>query len=212
MCIDSGIISIISIDIESLSLQEDATICSLGATEIRLKLGEGSLTSVRGDVFYYSKFKHADQGRHVDPEVVAWWEQRKGSGPYKELFEEDDSEKLSLEQGLIEFKAYLDKSWGDVPEEGRFVLAKDTNFDVFILEHAWRTRGPEGAKDTPLFNFRRYLNFRTFDFLATVLTDYPLDEWYPQNRSTAHNALADATAQGRKIRSFIFELRGRLEE
>jgi hypothetical protein len=113
------------LDIETLSLQPDAVILSLGAVTDRNIL----------ECDFYMEFDWCDQtqlGRRVDQDTMTWWQEQEVKFPG--LCPMDGA--VLLDHGLESFAAWL--TYITVPGEPLHIWARGPQFDIVVLENAFR--------------------------------------------------------------------------
>ena len=156
------------IDIESLSLQPNAVILSIGAV------------AENAEKFYQElDWKSQLKTRHVDATTCMWW----GNQP------KDDcplNGGWSLRESMFDLKDWLEPYGEDV-----VIWARGPQFDIVVLENAFREVG------APIpWNYKNIRDVRT----ALSLSSIPM-LFEPKKK---HNALYDAIAdmQNLHIRGF----------
>jgi hypothetical protein len=162
------------LDIESLSLQPDAVILSLGAVTDRNIL----------ECDFYLEFDWGDQemsGRRVDQDTLTWWQEQEVATPG--LCPMDGA--VLLDHGLESFAAWLIQVKGGL-EEPLHIWARGPQFDIVVLENAFKQHElliPWYYKD--ILDIRTALHCSSIKELA--------------NHSKKHHALSDAIADMKNL-------------
>ena len=158
----------IMIDIETLSLNQGATILSIGAVFFKPKTGE------LGESFY--KVINPRQGRDIDAGTVMWWFQQ--SGLARAEFISDCG--IMLVSALEQLSKFIKSG----TTNGIRIWAKG-NLDAAVLTDAYQSIP---ALSNPPWHYRDIMDLRTLREMDGGLTEAvePIEE---------HNALSDAVAQ-----------------
>ena len=155
----------IVVDLETLSTHSNACIVSIGAVLIEnLEIVDTFYTNVNG-------VDGKEAGLHVEKDTIDWWQEQP-----KEIRDAWQRDPQSLDTALDSFSNFYGGSgsiWG-----------YGANFDVVILENAYRAMG----KDIPW-------KFWDIACLRTLMN--VLDKRLP--KANNHNALDDATAQANML-------------
>lgn len=163
------------LDIESLSLQPDAVILSLGAVTDRNIL----------DCDFYMEFDWCDQelaGRRVDQDTLTWWQEQESESPG--LCPMDGN--ILLEHGLESFSAWL-AYIKDGLEEPLHIWARGPQFDIVVLENAFRQH------KLPIpWKYKDILDIRTAIHCSGNHTELAQPE-------KKHHALSDAIADMKNL-------------
>ena len=155
----------IVVDLETLSTHSNACIVSIGACLIEnLEITDTFYTNVNG-------IEGRQAGLHVEQDTIKWWEEQP-----KEIREAWQRDPKPLGEALDLFSRFYGSDgliWG-----------YGSNFDVVILESAYRALGKE-------------LPWKFWDIacLRTLMT--VLDKRLP--KANNHNAMDDATAQANML-------------
>ena len=173
----------ISIDIETLSLDNNATILSIGAVEFDAE----SL----GREFYFEL--KPDQDRHIDPSTALWWAQQSTAF-------DDGLVKYGLEQVLLHLNKFLDDSYQDDFDRtvytGKFdgrIWANSPVFDLAILRNAFNQH-----RIDCLWKYHHEMDIRTVKKFVDRRAR-------PEFEGHKHNALDDAKHQARLVQQFLKE-------
>jgi len=168
----------VSIDLETLSTDNDAVILSIGATKFNIDTGEIFDT-------YYVEVKVNDALLHgsVNGDTLSWWMRQ--SDQARELFAEGNT-KLNLTDALRGLTAFVGLStdlsvWGN-----------GATFDVSILDHAYRS----AHNATAPWKFWKVRDMRT---LVDVATRMDFDRQSIPFQGTPHHAGDDSAHQARVI-------------
>lgn len=160
----------IMIDIETLSTNQDALIVSIGA----VKFTQNGL----GNEFYRVCY-HQQKDRDIQMNTVKWW--MKQSDEARQVFNDDNV--VSLREALVDFKDFIDR-------DNDIIWANGVNFDVGILENAFR----EARLKFPW----KYTNIRCLRSIRGIYPEY--NEIMSKYRDSAsHNAIDDAKCQARTL-------------
>ena len=161
------------IDLETLGTSADAAVISVGAVKFDLE------SSKIGDEGFYGSVSiesNLDIGRKISEDTLLWW--LKQSAAAQAVFHED---KLPLEQTLIDLADWLgDDQW--------IVWSNGANFDIPILEHAFRQFGM-----TAPWKFWNTRCVRTYKALPGANGVVATTE------GVKHNALSDAYEQAKTV-------------
>ena len=111
------------IDLETLGTTADAVILSIGAVKFDLESDKVDDEGFYGSVSVESNL---DANRKISEDTLLWWLKQPAAA--QAVFHED---KLSLEQTLIDLSDWLGDS-------ERIVWSKGANFDIPVLEHAFK--------------------------------------------------------------------------
>ena len=161
------------VDLETLGTTADAVICSIGAVKFDLET-----MTVASDGFYASidVSSNLELGRRINEDTLLWWFKQPANAQAV-MFED----KISLVPALEEFSDWI----GD---DGMYVWAKGSSFDVAMLEHAYKQ-----AKIEVPWKFWNTRCVRTYE-------DLPGAKMHrAQQTGVKHNALADAVTQAETI-------------
>lgn len=169
----------VSIDLETLSTSPAATILSIGAVAVCETQGN--------EIAFYTVCSLESQPhRHVSQSTLNWWESQ--SDQAREVLDQAKSANApSLDEALDAFTQWL----GDIGEtHDIYPWGNGAAFDVAILEHAYKERGPFVPWD-----FRKVRDMRTLRDLHLRLGV----EVNVERAGTHHNALDDARFQARIV-------------
>jgi DNA polymerase III epsilon subunit-like protein len=176
----------VMIDIETLGLDHDCHILSIGASQI---WGGGE---------FYRLIKPGTQDRHIDDGTVRWWMNQNEDAQREVFGKEGDAD---LKQALIDFKAWvLSEICDSVPEKLREVKywSHGATFDLMILENAFKQYNIAAPW--------QYWNMRDTRTLFDLVDKSEL----PKRMGTHHNALDDALHQATCVRYIYDKLRAGL--
>lgn len=162
----------VSLDLETLSTRPDAVVLSIGGAA-RV---DGELTS-----FYAPAGKEEQTERHLDPNTLAWWKKR--GSLWDEIWQEH-SDAPPLSTVLDNLQTWIASMGTD--DDEIFVWGNGANFDVAILEHAYKTYGR-----LPPWAFWNVRDLRTLKHLAELKGVFTK----PVREGTHHNARDDAIYQ-----------------
>lgn len=163
------------VDLETLSTTADAAVLSIGAVKFSLT------TEAISDEIFYSSISiesNLEAGRKISEDTLLWW--LKQSAAAQAVFHED---KMSLKQALTELSDWLG-------EDDWIVWSKGANFDIPILEHAYKQFGIQVP-----WQFWNTRCVRTYQALpgAKSVKVAPA--------GVAHNALSDAYNQALMVQA-----------
>lgn len=157
----------VMIDLETMGLNEDAAIVSIGAVLFDPLLGKVSKST------FYSELDWENQkGRKVDPGTQSWWKEQSPEAR-ESLHGLDD-----LEETLIDLAEWLPrdcKVWGNGP-----------TFDISKLEHAYR----QFKQEIP-WKYWNVHDCRT----VKLMYESARGGFDKKSGGTLHNALNDAQYQ-----------------
>src|SRR5690554_481960 len=164
----------VSLDLETLSTRPDAAIISIGAAA-RV---EGNLETFVCYVRTEDQFE-----RHVDEQTLAWWEKKPDL--WGETMERCCDHGLSLAphalDSLQQWLTYL-----GTDQDRIYVWGNGANFDVAILEHAYKSAGRQ-----PPWAYWATRDLRTIKWLAEETGQYRA----PTRAGTHHDVRDDAVFQ-----------------
>lgn len=159
------------IDIETLSTRSDATILSIGAVQFDLK----------GNVF--SSFHEGvdissciERGLHIDGDTIRWW-----LGQSKE--NQERLLKLPCSSLGAVLKAF-EECFILMDKENTYIWSHGSNFDIVILENAYKAIG-----QMPWWKYSNVRDTRTLFDLAN----------YKYVAKGGHDALEDAMNQAKAV-------------
>lgn len=161
-------------DIETLGVESNAIILSLGAVAFNLE-EQDAFDDITSDRCFYARLDLDEQvakGRSVSPSTVAWWiNQNKDA---KKVFNEVGFEVARAIGDYHQFRADTGAviSWGN-----------GNMFDTVLLRSLWKDFGAEWP-----FMFRNDMDLRTLRLAAG-------EPAYPKIAMVEHNALDDAKYQ-----------------
>ena len=165
------------IDIETLATTQDAAILSVGACVFHPD----------GEAIYSGFYRVCDlatqgighHGRRIDPKTLYWWMDQNDIAR-KAVFCTPDHNRLHLDTLLGELSVWISS------HEVSYVWSHGSNFDLPILDHAYRSR----AILTP-WHYRNTRDTRTLFALAKDMGAGNLRSY----GGDAHHALGDAIRQ-----------------
>ncbi len=162
-------------DIETLDTIPSAVILSIGACVIE--------TSVpKQYAVFYTEPSVASQGNRTQSlDAIAWWNTQ-GNAPVNGT--------LSLLHALMDLRTYFEQL-----TTRPIIWCKGTDFDVAILDHAYKQVGLQVP-----WKYNDVRDFRTIKKVFPDRVDPNLTNEYP------HNALEDAIFQARQLTSIGLKL------
>lgn len=161
----------VMIDIETLGIEADAPIVSIGAAQFNPDTGE------IGEVFYRKVlWASGQEGRAIAPSNIEWW-LGQDKAAQKELIDPHGAVKLGLALHQLE----------DFIPKGAQIWANGPMFDCVILEHAYKHHSGR----MPPWGFRNTRCCRTLKELASPFVDFSQFKMV----GTMHNALDDCIFQ-----------------
>lgn len=167
----------VAIDLETLSTSPAAVILSIGAVAVCEESGQQRQ-------FYAACSVASQQDRKTDASTIDWWS--KQTADAREAFDFARSEDCpTLADGLRRLTEWIGQL-GETHEV--HVWGNGANFDIAILEHAYKELSPFVP-----WNFRKVRDMRT---LYDITLRFGLDIKANTARvGTHHNALGDAQFQ-----------------
>lgn len=167
----------VAIDLETLSTSPAAVILSIGAVAVCEESGQQRQ-------FYAGCSVASQQDRKTDASTIDWWS--KQTADAREAFDFAHSEDCpTLADGLKRLTEWIGQL-GETHEV--HVWGNGANFDIAILEHAYKELSPFVP-----WNFRKVRDMRT---LYDITLRFGLDIKANTTRmGTHHNALDDAQFQ-----------------
>lgn len=169
---DSKPLSNAMADLETMSTRPNAAILSIGAVTFdmrKLTLGERFYTTI-------SPKSCEEAGLHIDAGTIEWWN-KQSEVARRAAF----AGQHTLRDGLVQFAEWIEANM--VEQKSRCIWGNGANFDVTILESAFRAAGLLIP-----WEFWSARCFRTFKAL------WPNVE-APKREGVHHNALDDAIHQ-----------------
>jgi hypothetical protein len=170
------------VDLETLSLDNDALILSIGAVEF-----DGDTLELTGRELFVPVARELQAekwGRHVSSETVRWWSQQSDAAQQAALFHPQAS---MLDKALTTFSYWRGGQGGPI-------WAAPTIFDIVVLGGAY-----DATSGIRPWNYRDVRDGSTL--LRTVVS---LDRMF---EGTPHNALDDARHQAKRVLSTLRALR-----
>ena len=156
----------IVVDLETLSTHSNACIVSIGACLVEnLEITDTFYINVNG-------VEGRQAGLHVEPETIKWWEEQTPEA--REAWQRDPQ---PLKDSLESFSKFYGTD--SIP-----IWGYGANFDVVILESAYRTMGMQ-------------IPWKFWDIYCLRTLMNVLDKRLP--KANNHNALDDATAQANML-------------
>lgn len=167
----------VAIDLETLSTSPAAVILSIGAVAVCEESGQRQQ-------FYAACSVASQQDRKTDASTIDWWSEQTADA--REAFDFAHSEDCpTLADGLMRLTQWIGQL-GETHEV--HVWGNGANFDIAILEHAYKELSPFVP-----WNFRKVRDMRT---LYDITLRFGLDIKANTARvGTHHNALDDARFQ-----------------
>lgn len=121
----------IMVDIETISARPNAAICAIGAAAFSFESGETKT--------FYCEVDWQDHserlGAHIDPNTQKWWNEQK---PEARKVLEKKADTLRIEDGLKLFSDWVVSIRRIAPKMELGIWGNDINFDLTILESAFR--------------------------------------------------------------------------
>ncbi len=171
----------VSIDLETLSTSPAAVVLAIGAFAIC----EESGNFVR---FYQVCSVKSQSDRQIDNSTLAWWENQ--SPEARKVLDEANADSAKPLHDVLDELTNWIGLLGNTHQV--YVWGNGANFDIAILEHAYKSRSPF----TP-WDFRKVRDMRT---LYDITLRLGLDIGASVKRAgTHHNALDDAIFQAHII-------------
>jgi len=167
----------VMVDLETLSLDYEAMLLSIGA--VSFPLPHPPVFENEAISLFYRKIKLEGQqaiGREFNPETLRWWFTQP-SHVQKEAF---DANGLDLAIALSHFMAFLPRVMQKQPDE---IWSNGADFDIPILQHYFRRNGYQIPWS--------YKSVRCFRTLKELHPGHE-PEGFDKNK---HNALEDALHQ-----------------
>lgn len=174
----------ISVDLETLDVDADATIVSVGA--VRFDPYTPEFTALET---FYQVLQLDGQGRSMGNDTICFW--MKQGDEARNVFQAAD--KVELEEMLEAFTLFCvtNAADGEADIDKQYVVdeiwAKPAMFDLSILQHAYAQFG-----ETPPWPHR---NSRCLRTLQALYPNIPQPDWV----GVKHNSLDDALNQARFI-------------
>lgn len=161
----------VSLDLETLSTRPDAVILSIGAAAM-----------VDGELTTFVTFCGIPQDdRHVEPATIDWWMKQ---GDLWHQTQDRAALAPSLESGLNNLQTWLTSLGTD--DDRIFVWGNGANFDLAILEHAYKSLDRQ-----PPWAYWATRDLRTLKHLAEEKGIFKK----PERVGTHHDAVDDAVFQ-----------------
>ena len=170
------------IDIETLAVTQDAAILSVGACIFH---PDGEVNNA--GLYHVCDLRTqgiGHSGRRIDPKTLYWWMEQNDAAR-KAVFNTADHIRLHLDTVLGELATWIGS------RSVEYVWSHGSNFDLPILDHAYRTR----AMLTP-WHYRNTRDTRTLFALARDMGATGPKLTTPGD---AHHALADAIRQAQGV-------------
>jgi DNA polymerase III alpha subunit (gram-positive type) len=174
----------IAIDLETLSTSPAAVVLAIGAVAVCETTGETVS-------FYTVCSVDSQESRQIDQSTLHWWEQQSAEARLVLDQANDPTIAIHLDDALAELSAWVGKL-GETHEV--FVWGNGANFDVAILEHAYKNISPFVP-----WAFRNVRDMRTLRDIALRLGLGPQIENSTVRTGTHHNALDDAQFQANVV-------------
>lgn len=163
----------VMIDIETLSVSKEASIATIAA----VKFQRNGSTIEHDSLYLKIDRTSCDQiGLEVSSETVIWWEKQEEIAK-EEIFGIEG--RIAIREALLTLSKFIDKN--------SIVWANSPNFDIVILENAYKKCG--------LLHPWKFWNLRdcrtVYDLGGLSLKEHNKRS----NRSTSHNSLQDCMDQ-----------------
>lgn len=165
----------VMVDLETMSTQPNAAICSIGAC--KFTLNPATITST-----FYTTIDAKDckrLGLHFCPDTIRWW-----SRQLPEVLEMLRKETKPLKDAITEFALW----YGSVPMP---IWANGANFDPIVIRQSYK------AVDlVPRWTYREERCYRTIAALFPDIKE-------PERSGSYHNALDDAIHQTKHLQQIL---------
>ena len=181
----------VMIDLETLSVEPDSAIISIGAVKFNPRGDIGTLKPDDGDEGPYEHFYQnvdfaslSGAGFRMSGDTIAWWMGSKESSPTQDVRADLFKDAVGIDEALSRFFIW----YGDNPKLP--VWGNGADFDNVLLTTAYKIMG-----GIPPWDRRGNRCFRT---LKALYPDVPYI-----GAMRAHNALADAEAQALHVQKLF---------
>jgi hypothetical protein len=172
------------IDLETLSLRQDAAILSIGAVLFNIETGEIETDNLHIGIAMLDQPNYG----HIDPDTVAWW--LKQPNEAQQSITHLTRHGMLLADALEELRFFVENLTN--PEHVR-VWSNGATFDIVTLDNAYARHG----KRSP-WNFWNHRDVRTIVEMGRTLLDFDPKHDMPFE-GIQHNALADAIHQAKYV-------------
>jgi exodeoxyribonuclease VIII len=190
----NNMLSLISLDLETLATTPDAAVVSLGAVEVAT-IGVDGSRHPRSSVQFYSVFnihEQGERGARMQESTVLWW--NKQPDEVRQALTEAQETNEFVVRGANNFLAWVDA----LPGSPVWVV-QGADFDIPILQMFLARVG----LTLPGY-YRHKICLRTLSFTNKMYAG--------PNTGVAHNALDDAISQGKRFASLKSEAKNILIE
>lgn len=166
----------VMIDTETLGINADAVILSIGAVKF-----DPNSNAIEDKAFYtaISIESNLRTSRYIDADTLRWW--LKQSQEAQAVFAET---KTGLRQALIDLSTWINN-------EDSYVWSNGADFDIPLLAHAYRTH--DLKLPWKFFNARCVRTYKTLPVAARTTI--------PAFSGIKHNAMMDAYHQARVVQA-----------
>ncbi len=185
----------VMLDIETLGLENDAVVLSIGAVKFRLDTRDSQRTLDDPSRCFYSILDTDDQrsrGRTISDSTVEWWatQSRKARSVF---FSEEKEQSKDVVERLGEFLSKVRRVWGN-----------GNTFDNAIVKDLFKTYDVEYP-----VHYTGDLDLRTLTYIWNLLKKAAKRTVRPKVKfkGTAHNALDDAKSQVLEAQNMYSELK-----
>lgn len=169
----------VALDLETLGTSPDSTILAIGAVAVCEETGQRRK-------FYSICNANAQPGRTVSQSTLDWWS--KQSDAARMAFDEAHKQEAPILSGVLEQLTHWIGELGLTHDV--FVYGNGANFDVAMLEHAYKQ-----ISDFVPWNYKNVRDMRTLRDICLRL-QLPIEV---ERNGTHHNALDDAEFQANVI-------------
>ncbi|QFR56617.1 exonuclease [Stenotrophomonas phage Mendera] len=185
------------VDLETLGLEQDAVVLSLGASTFRMDGSRPKFDKMISEGFY-AKFDVKEQvktfKRTMTDSTIDWWKTQ-GAAAKKVLEATPFDHRMA--DGLIEFNAWLKKVGYNFQKS--YIWSRGTYFDFPKIEHMYRQAEVEcGYNGWKIRDVRTYID---------ILTGVDNGKYEPEGGTpqqfVAHDALHDAAMDGYRMQEIF---------
>ncbi len=189
----------IILDLETLGIDKDAHIVSIGAVKFNLDGNDDFLNLASAsakDRQFYVELRLDELNGDIDGRTLSWWFQQNAEARKTFL---PNSDQVRLPVALLKFNTFV--------ETGQNIWGNGATFDNVIIKDAYNRVG--GVE--PKWNFRQDLDVRTIQYLALKkVPDLYTDEF--KKLGVEHHALSDAIREVLLIQRCYRALNGTLND
>lgn len=171
----------VMIDIESLSLQPDALILSIGAVTFTCKSNDGPIFG-QELLLVPSISEQLIAGRHVDQSTQDWWAGAQNDAARQHWLHPDKT--ISMYDALIQLRSFC--------RDAHTVWANGVVFDISVLEHAFRQKSIQVP-----WRYNIIRDARTVYDITKGVSGRP--EFVEDPTEVAHHPISDCRIQVRRL-------------